>query len=96
MLSEGTNADQQLKKKDSATENPEYAKLKQKADQLHAKGYEARKRSDYETAIDYYTQALQILPTHFKALFNRGFACDKIGKFDMAIQDYSRAIEIDP
>ena len=39
-------------------DDPEYVQLKQQADQLHAKGYEARKRSDYETAINYYTQAL--------------------------------------
>jgi hypothetical protein len=32
------------------------------------------------------------LPTHFKALFNRGFANDKIGNFDDAIEDYSKAI----
>jgi len=35
---------------------------------------------------------LEILPTHFKALFNRGFANDKIGNFDDAIEDYSKAI----
>ena len=29
------------------------------------------------------------MPSHFKALFNRGFAFDKIGEFDLAIQDYS-------
>ena len=36
------------------------------------------------------------MPSHFKALFNRGFAYDKIGNFDNAIQDYSTAISIDP
>ena len=36
------------------------------------------------------------MPNHFKALFNRGFAFDKIGEFDRAISDYSTAISIDP
>ena len=36
------------------------------------------------------------MPNHFKALFNRGFAFDKIGDFDRAIHDYSEAIKIDP
>jgi len=36
------------------------------------------------------------MPNHFKALFNRGFAFDKIGQFDEAIADYSKAISIDP
>jgi len=30
-----------------------------------------------------------------KALFNRGFAYDKLGQFDLAIKDYTRSIEID-
>ena len=58
---------------------------KKQADEYHAKGYEARKKSDYQTAIQFYTKALEIMPNHFKALFNRGFACDKIGQFDNAI-----------
>jgi tetratricopeptide (TPR) repeat protein len=36
------------------------------------------------------------VPNHFKALFNRGFAFDKVGEFDKAIRDYSSAIQIDP
>jgi hypothetical protein len=32
------------------------------------------------------------MPNHFKALFNRGFAYDKIGEFERAIKDYSTAI----
>lgn len=36
------------------------------------------------------------MPNHFKALFNRGFAYDKLGEFDLAINDYSKAIQIDP
>ena len=36
------------------------------------------------------------MPTHFKAHFNRGFAYDKIGDYDLAIKDYTRALEIDP
>ena len=59
--------------------NPE---LKQQAESYHAQGYAARKRSDYITAIDLYSKALEIYPYHFKALFNRGFAYDKLGKFD--------------
>jgi tetratricopeptide (TPR) repeat protein len=37
-----------------------------------------------------------MMPDHFKALFNRGFAFDKLGEYDLAIQDYSKAIKIDP
>lgn len=63
----------------SQEEYNRYLAQKKQADDFHAKGYEARKKSDYQTAIQYYTRALEIMPKHFKALFNRGFACDKIG-----------------
>ena len=43
-----------------------------------------------------YSKAIAIFPEYFKALFNRGFAYDKIGEYDQAIKDYSRALEIDP
>ena len=36
------------------------------------------------------------MPNHFKAFFNRGFAHDKLNRFDEAILDYTRAIQIDP
>jgi len=62
--------------------NPE---LKAQAETFHAQGYAARKQSDYKTAISLYTKALEIYPYHFKALFNRGFAFDKLGQFSLAI-----------
>jgi len=69
--------------------NPE---LKAQAEKFHAEGYAARKQSDYKTAIALYTKALEIYPYHFKALFNRGFAYDKLSQFSLAIQDYTTAI----
>ena len=33
---------------------------------------------------------------HFKALFNRGFAYDKLGNFEKATADYSKANQIEP
>jgi tetratricopeptide (TPR) repeat protein len=62
----------------------------------HAQGYAARKKENYDIAIDCYTQALKLNQKYFKALFNRGFAYDKIGDFDKAIIDYSQAIDIEP
>jgi tetratricopeptide (TPR) repeat protein len=77
----------------------EYKKLKIEADHYHALGFAARKRGtldDYRQAIKLYTTSLQILPVHFKALFNRGFAFDKIKEYEKAIEDYNQAIELDP
>lgn len=65
------------------------------ADKLHAKGYELRKKGDYHGAIEEYSKALQYDQKHFKSLFNRAFAFDKINKFERAIEDYTNAIQLD-
>jgi tetratricopeptide (TPR) repeat protein len=39
-----------------------------------------------------YSKALEQNPQHFKAYFNRGFAYDKLGEIDKAINDYSKAL----
>lgn len=52
--------------------------LKQ-ADILHTYGWEARKKQDFRKAIEYYNKAIELNPQHFKAIFNRGFAFDKMG-----------------
>ncbi|KRX08960.1 hypothetical protein PPERSA_08163 [Pseudocohnilembus persalinus] len=72
------------------------AENKQMAEQYHSQGFEARKKGNFKLAIQFYTKALEIMPTHFKAHFNRGFAYDKLGNYNLAIQDYSQALEIDP
>ena len=41
-------------------------------------------------------QAIGKDSTHFKAYFNRGFSFDKIGEYDRAIEDYSKAVQLDP
>ena len=62
----------------------------------HNQGYSARKKDNFELAIEYYTKAINLNPNYFKAYFNRGFAYDKISQYDKAIKDYSKAIEINP
>jgi len=39
---------------------------KTRAEWFHSQGFEARKRGDFNLAIEYYTKALEIYPTHFK------------------------------
>ena len=39
--------------------------------------------------------ALMFNPTHFKAIFNRGFAFDKLRMYNDAISDYTKAIEME-
>ena len=65
------------------------------ADYYHGMGYQLRREGDYRGAINYYTLALESSPQHFKALFNRGFAFDKLGEFSAAIRDYSSSLELE-
>ena len=70
----------------------ELKSTKESAEDLHTKGYEARRNGDYQTAIKHYTESLKLMPDHFKALFNWGFAFDKLGEYERAIKDYAWAI----
>lgn len=66
------------------------------ADQHHSTAYEHRRQGNYTAAVLEYTLALAADPRHFKSLFNRGFAYDKLGEYEAAIKDYSTAIEVNP
>lgn len=70
--------------------------MKKEAEVFHGLGYEARKKGDYVSAINHYSKALEIFPQHFKVIFNRGFAFDKLGQYDLAIADYKAAISLAP
>ena len=47
-------------------------------------------------ALAAYTAALAADPRHFKALFTRAFAHDKLRRFDAAIADYTAALALEP
>ena len=66
------------------------------AEHYHTSGYQLRRTGDFEGAVAFYTKALSIEPTHFKALFNRGFAKDKLGLYDQAVDDYTEALHLEP
>ena len=57
----------------------------EKASWYHNKGYEARKNNDFILAISLYTEGLKYNPKHFKMIYNRGFAYDKLKMYELAI-----------
>ena len=63
-------------------------------------GLEAYRRSDYDGAIRLFTQAINSRELSQENLartyFNRGLACSKKRDDDRAIQDYTKAIELNP
>ena len=55
------------------------------AEARHAEGFRLRREGDFKGAVDQYSRAIAAHPLHFKALFNRGFAFDKLGKYSYLV-----------
>jgi len=53
--------------------------MMRQADIFHSYGWEARQKQEFKKATEYYSKALELNPNHFKAIFNRGFAFDRLG-----------------
>ena len=60
------------------------------------KGVNAVKNNDFNSAIIYYTKAIELDPKNVEAYYGRGFAYDELKKYPEAIADYTKAIELDP
>ncbi len=53
------------------------------------------KQQEYEAAITYYTNAIDLKPDFANAYTNRGNTYHNKGEFDLAIKDHTTAIELD-
>lgn len=49
----------------------------------------------YKEAIRDFTRVIEIDPDNANAYFNRGCCYDSVGELDLAISDYSVALELD-
>jgi len=59
-------------------------------------GNQAFKAKDFEGAITHYTDALSIAPTDHTILGNRAAAYHNLNKYDEALTDAEKCIEIKP
>lgn len=66
------------------------------ANAFYQRGLQYRRRGELTAAVEMYTEALRLSPSHFKALFNRAFCHDKLSQYDLAVDDYRAALELDP
>ncbi|KJU87026.1 TPR repeat-containing serine/threonine protein kinase [Candidatus Magnetobacterium bavaricum] len=69
---------------------------KKKIKEYLAEGHEKLKDEQYDSAIVYYSNVIEITPGHSDAYNGRGDAYRKKGDYDRAIDDYTKAIEIAP
>jgi tetratricopeptide (TPR) repeat protein len=62
---------------------------------LHNRGISFERISLYRDAIRDFEKVISIDPKNANAYFNRGCCYDSIGEIDLAISDYSIALELD-
>jgi tetratricopeptide (TPR) repeat protein len=56
----------------------------------------SREREEFQLAVDYFAKAKKINATHKIMFFNNGYALDRLGRIDEAIESYLQAIRIEP
>ena len=66
------------------------------ADLFYQQGNSFTRNDEYEKAIEYYNQAIELNPNLAVAYHNRGNAYSYIGRFQLAEVDYSRVISLEP
>lgn len=66
------------------------------AQSLYLKGYLHERRYEYEQAIEFYDQAIELDPEHAEALFRAAIVTDLVGDDDEAIEYYERCINVKP
>jgi len=59
-------------------------------------GLEALERGQYDLAIVYFDEAIDLDPTDARAYYNRGQAYVGKGEYEMAILDYTEVVRLDP
>lgn len=68
----------------------------QKAEELKLKANEAFKANKFSQAIELYSQAIELNSSNAVYWANRAFAHTKLEEYGSAVQDATKAIEIDP
>nr|CAB3459860.1 unnamed protein product [Digitaria exilis] len=68
----------------------------QKAEELKLKANEAFKANKFSQAIELYSQAIELNTSNAVYWANRAFAHTKLEEYGSAVQDATKAIEIDP
>uniref|UniRef100_A0A6I8QBH2 Small glutamine-rich tetratricopeptide repeat-containing protein alpha n=1 Tax=Xenopus tropicalis TaxID=8364 RepID=A0A6I8QBH2_XENTR len=66
------------------------------AERLKTEGNEQMKLENFESAISYYSKALELNPTNAVYYCNRAAAYSKLGNYAGAVRDCEEAITIDP
>jgi tetratricopeptide (TPR) repeat protein len=59
-------------------------------------GWEQAEKGNYEEAIRYFSEAINLNPMNAESYYSRGTTYSQKGQYDQAISDYTKALEINP
>ncbi|MBA7546893.1 Beta-barrel assembly-enhancing protease [subsurface metagenome] len=62
---------------------------------LAKKGIIQGKKGNYEKAIEYFDQALEINSKSLNALYYKGYSLEQLGRFEEAVDFYTKSLEIE-
>lgn len=65
-------------------------------DEMKQKGNECIRQKQYDEAAEYYTLALESNPASHTVYSNRSLAFTKLGRFDAALNDANKCVELSP
>jgi tetratricopeptide (TPR) repeat protein len=82
--------------KDKALEKLKENEKLEKLNNLMSKGKNACGNKDYETALNYYNEALKIDPNITSIWNNKGLTLYYLGRYSESIECYDKALELDP
>jgi tetratricopeptide (TPR) repeat protein len=51
---------------------------------------------EYDSAATYFTRATELYPGYFQAYYNKGLALESLGRKEEALQEYNRALSLQP
>ena len=66
------------------------------AEKKFEEGFAADNKGDYLTAINLYTQTLELNPNYARAYHNRGLDYQRTQNFGLALEDLNKAIPLEP
>jgi tetratricopeptide (TPR) repeat protein len=49
---------------------------------------------DYQGAVKYYTKTIELNSDSYEAYLSRGYCYDSIGKYQLALKDFNKAIAL--